>query len=131
MRSMVTDITEGIKVTVETDYQPEYSNPGQSHFVFSYRITIENQGNIPIQLMSRHWEIIDATYPFRQVDGEGVVGKQPKINPGQLHQYVSGCNLRSGFGKMYGHYGMTKLNCGTHVDVNIPEFVMIVPYFLN
>ncbi len=128
---MITDTTKGVKVTVETEYQPEYSNPAQYHFVFTYRITIENQSDNTIQLKSRHWEIVDVTNPRRQVDGEGVVGKQPILEPGQAHQYVSGCNLRSGIGKMHGFYTMEKVLDGKNFDVNIPEFVMVVPYQMN
>ena len=131
MKKMITDTTKGVKVTVETEYQPEYSNPAQYHFVFTYRITIENQSENTIQLKSRHWEIVDITNPRRQVDGEGVVGKQPILEPGQAHQYISGCNLRSGIGKMHGFYTMEKVLDGKSFDVNIPEFVMVVPYQMN
>ncbi len=128
---MIADIAKRVKVSVETEYQPEYSNPAQHHFVFTYRITIENKSDKTIQLKTRHWEIIDATYPNREVEGEGVVGKQPILEPGQSHQYVSGCNLRSGIGKMKGHYSMEKLIDGKQFDVIIPEFTMVVPIKLN
>ena len=128
---MIADIAKKVKVNVETEYQPEYSNPAQHHFVFTYRITIENKSDKTIQLKTRHWEIVDATYPFREVDGEGVVGKQPVLEPGQSHQYVSGCNLRSGIGKMRGYYTMEKLIDGKQFEVVIPEFTMIVPIKLN
>ncbi len=128
---MITDIAKKVKVSVETEYQPEYSNPAQHHFVFTYRITIENKSDKTIQLKTRHWEIIDATYPNREVDGEGVVGKQPILEPGQFHQYVSGCNLRSGIGKMRGYYTMEKLIDGKQFTVAIPEFMMVVPIKLN
>lgn len=128
---MITDITKGVRVSVETEFQPEYSNPGQHHFVFTYRITIENKSDKTIQLISRHWKIIDSTYPQREVEGEGVVGKQPILEPGQIHQYVSGCNLRSGIGKMVGYYTMEKIMDGHQFRVNIPHFTMVVPYKLN
>ena len=131
MGKLITDITKGVKVTVETEYQPEYSNPAQYLFVFTYRITIENQSSHTIQLKSRHWEIVDVTNPRRHVDGEGVVGKQPVLEPGQVHQYVSGCNLRSGIGKMHGYYTMEKLLDGKYFNVNIPEFMMMVPFYMN
>ena len=72
---MVTEITQGIKVTVETEYQPAYSSPTQYHYVFTYRITIENQSDHTIQLMRRHWHIFDAGFTMREVEGEGVVGQ--------------------------------------------------------
>ena len=128
---MVTDITEDVKVSVETAYRADYSDPAQSHFVFTYRITIENQGNKTVQLKLRHWEIFDTTYPLKEVDGEGVTGKQPILEPGQSHQYVSGCNLKSGVGKMVGYYTMERIIDGHQFNVNIPEFVLINPIKLN
>ena len=128
---MVTDITEDVKVSVETAYRADYSDPAQSHFVFTYRVTIENQGNKTVQLKLRHWEIFDTTYPLKKVDGEGVTGKQPVLEPGQSHQYVSGCNLKSGVGKMVGYYTMERISDGYQFNVNIPEFVLINPVKLN
>ncbi len=128
---MTTDTTKGIKISVVTEYMQEYSSPSQFHFVFTYRITIENRSEYTIQLLRRHWDIHDATHPKREVDGEGVVGKQPIIEPGQSHQYVSGCNLKSGLGRMTGNYLMEKVIDGSQFEVNIPEFNMVVPYRLN
>ncbi len=128
---MITDITKGVRISVQTEYQQEYSNPVQGHYVFTYQITIENLGDKTIQLLSRHWEIIDLTYSRREVEGEGVVGKQPILEPGQKHEYVSGCNLKSGLGKMYGYYIMERLVDGKVFKVKIPEFQMIVPFKLN
>ena len=128
---MTTEITQGIKVSVETEYQPEYSSPGQQHFVFTYRITIENNSPYTCQLLRRHWYIHDATFEVRQVEGDGVVGQQPVLEPGQSHKYVSGCNLRSGTGKMYGSYTMERALDGQIIEVAIPAFSMIVPFRLN
>ena len=128
---MVTAITSGIKVTVETEYQQAYSSPSQYHFVFTYRITIENQSENTIQLMRRHWRIYDAGFTVREVEGEGVVGQQPVLEPGQSHQYVSGCNLKSGIGKMVGTYLMERVVDGAKLKVDIPEFTMVAPLRLN
>ena len=128
---IVTAITEGVKVSVETHYQPEYSSPAQNHFVFTYRITIQNDGENTIKLHRRHWQIFDTNNEVREVEGEGVVGQQPVLEPGEKHQYVSGCNLRSGIGKMRGIYLMERVMDGKQFDVIIPEFTMIVPYLLN
>lgn len=128
---IVTAITKGIKVCVETDYQPEYSSPAQLHFVFTYRITIINNGDFTIKLHRRHWFIHDANNTVREVEGEGVVGQQPILEPGEKHEYVSGCNLRSGFGKMYGTYLMERIADGREFEVTIPEFNMVVPFLLN
>ncbi|MCP4457596.1 MAG: Co2+/Mg2+ efflux protein ApaG [Cytophagales bacterium] len=128
---MITAITKGVKVTVETEYMPEYSSPAQYHFVFTYRITIENVSDHAIRLVSRHWDIKDVTHPKREVDGDGVVGKQPVIEPREAHQYVSGCNLKSGIGSMSGHYTMEKIMDGKTFEVIIPGFIMVVPFKLN
>ena len=128
---MVTEITKGIKVTVETEYQPSYSSPSQYHYVFTYRITIENGGDFTIQLKRRKWQIYDAGFMSRDVEGDGVVGQQPVLEPGQTHSYVSGCNLKSGIGKMVGTYLMERIVDGTTFPVNIPEFSMVAPMRLN
>ncbi len=128
---MVTEITQGVKVSVETEYQPEYSSPSQYHYVFTYRIAIENQSDNTIQLLRRHWFIHDINTTVREVEGEGVVGQQPVIEPGQLHRYVSGCNLKSGIGKMTGTYLMERVVDGKRFEVNIPEFIMVVPFKYN
>lgn len=128
---MITEITDGVKVSVETNYQPDYSSPVQSHFVFTYRIRIENNSNYTVQLQRRHWKIYDAQSSLREVEGEGVVGQQPTLEPGEFHEYVSGCNLKTELGKMKGTYLMERVVDGSKFQVNIPEFVMVVPYKLN
>lgn len=128
---MISTITKGVKVTVETEYMPEYSSPAQYHYVFTYRITIENVSDHTIQLVSRHWDIRDSTHAKREVDGEGVVGKQPILEPGEVHQYVSGCNLKSGLGRMSGNYTMQRIMDGKIFKVAIPSFTMVVPFKLN
>lgn len=128
---MVTKITDGVKISVETVYQPEYSNPANNHFMFAYKITIENLTDYTVQLMRRHWYIFDSNGTHREVEGEGVVGQQPVIDPGESHEYVSGCNLTTEMGTMKGTYGMTRLVDGTQFEVNIPEFQLTSPYRLN
>ena len=128
---MATQITEGIKVSVETEYQDGFSDPSSLHYVFTYKITIENNSPFSIQLMHRHWIINDINQPTKEVEGPGVVGQQPIIEPGRMHQYVSGCQLSSGFGKMYGYYLMERLIDGKEIKVDIPEFIMVAPQFLN
>lgn len=128
---MTTEITEGVKVTVETEFQPEYSSPAQAHYVFTYKISIENCSEYTVQLLRRHWYIYDANNSHREVEGEGVVGQQPVLEPGETHEYISGCNLKTGIGKMKGTYLMERVVDGKHFKVRIPEFTMIVPYRLN
>jgi ApaG protein len=125
---MVTLVSQGVEVSVETFYQPDYSNPLQSEFMFAYRITIENRNGFPVKLHRRHWNIFDSNGTYREVEGEGVVGVQPTLNPGERYQYVSGCNLRTEMGKMFGTYQMENLNNKKYFDVEIPPFEMIVPF---
>jgi ApaG protein len=120
-------ISEGVEVSVETFYQPDYSNPVQSEFMFAYRITLENHNPFSVKLHRRHWHIFDSNGSHREVEGEGVVGVQPVIKPGESYQYVSGCNLRTEMGKMKGSYQMENLETKQMFDVNIPAFEMIVP----
>ncbi len=124
-------ITEGVKVTVETFYQPEYSNVLNNEFMFAYKITIENNNPFAIKLLRRHWHIYDSNGSFREVEGEGVVGVQPQIQPGETYEYISGCNLRSEMGKMHGLYLMQNIVNYKKFDVIIPSFEMIVPFKLN
>jgi ApaG protein len=128
---MVTANTNGVKVSVETFYQEEYSGLAGGEHVFAYRITIENFSTVPVKLMRRHWHIFDSTNTWREVEGEGVVGEQPLIEPGGLHQYISGCSLRSTAGKMYGTYLMERQDNEILFEVDIPEFRLVVPYLCN
>jgi ApaG protein len=129
--AMVTKITDGVKVTVETLYQPEYSNPVNEHFMFAYKVHIENLSEYSVQLLRRHWYIFDSNGTHREVEGEGVVGQQPVIEPGESHEYVSGCNLKTDIGTMKGLYYMRRIVDNDEFKVNIPEFYLIAPYKLN
>ena len=120
-----------MEVSVETFYQPDYSNPISGEYMFAYRITIENHNNFPVKLQRRHWHIFDSNGSYREVEGEGVVGVQPILQPGERYQYVSGCNLRTEMGKMYGSYTMENLNNKKTFEVNIPIFEMVVPFKMN
>lgn len=128
---MVTKITDGVKISVETIYQPEYSNPANEHYMFAYRVNIENLTENSVQLLNRHWYIFDSNGTNREVKGEGVVGQQPVIEPGDNHEYVSGCNLKTDMGSMKGSYEMERIVDGVKFRVNIPEFYLIAPYKLN
>ncbi|WP_159637217.1 Co2+/Mg2+ efflux protein ApaG [Sphingobacterium composti Ten et al. 2007 non Yoo et al. 2007] len=128
---MITLSTSGVTISVECEYQPEYSNPENMHYMFAYRITIENTSDYTIQLMSRHWDIFDSIGENKQVDGEGVVGKQPVLHAGESHQYVSGCNLKSEMGYMEGYYTMIRELDDHTFDVKIPRFNLIAGFKLN
>ncbi|SRR5579871_73445 len=124
-------ISEGVEISVETFYQPDYSNPMSGEYMFAYKISIDNHNNFPVKLHRRHWHIFDSNGTYREVEGEGVVGVQPTLNPGERYQYVSGCNLRTEMGKMYGTYSMENLNSKKMFEVNIPIFEMIVPFKMS
>jgi len=128
---MTSAITEGVKVSVRATYQSGYSSPSQSHFVFLYEVTIENNSEYTLQLLRRHWYIYDSIGEIREVEGEGVIGKQPVIEPGMSHKYMSGCNLKTNIGKMRGTYLMERQIDGKVFEVEIPEFTLVPDYILN
>lgn len=128
---MITQITDGVRVSVDSLYQTQYSNPENDHYLFAYRIKIENLGQESVQLLRRHWVIFDSNGSKREVEGEGVVGLQPIIPPGESHEYVSGCNLKSEIGYMEGKYQMAKGEGGEIFDVEIPKFNLVAPFRMN
>ena len=128
---MVSQISGGVKVSVETFYQPEYSNPVNGEYMFAYRITLENNNAFPVKLLSRHWHIYDSNGSKREVVGDGVVGVQPVINPAATYQYVSGCNLKSEIGKMFGTYLVENLHNKVIFSVTIPAFNLHAPFKMN
>jgi ApaG protein len=129
MMHMPTATTHDIKISVETAFQ-DIPKKEEAN-MFAYRITIENHGENTIKLLRRHWYIVDILNEKTEVEGEGVVGLQPIIEPGESHQYVSGCAILSDFGKMFGTYLMEKQLDGKQFEVIIPEFQLIVPNRLN
>lgn len=118
-------------MSVETYYQPAYSKPIDSEYVFAYRITIENFSESTVKLLRRHWFIFDSNGVVREVEGEGVVGEQPTILPMQNHTYVSGCHLKTELGKMSGSYLMERVEDGKKFHVQIPEFTLVAEFKLN
>jgi ApaG protein len=128
---MVSKISEGVGISVEIFYQSDYSNPRNQEFMFAYRITIENHNNFTVQLLRRQWFIFDSNGEHREVEGEGVIGIQPVIKPGETYQYVSGCNLKTEMGKMHGTYLMQNQDRKENFNVHIPSFDMIVPFKNN
>jgi ApaG protein len=128
---MATLITDGVKISVISNYQPNYSFPEHFHYVFNYEITIENLSNYTIQLLRRRWLIYDSNGEIREVEGEGVVGQQPILEPGMVHKYISGCNLKTDMGKMCGQYLMERYFDGTRFWVKVPDFNLIPSYKNN
>ena len=128
---MESTVTEGVKISVEQFYQADYSNPQQQEFMFAYRVTIENNNLFPVQLLRRQWFIQDSSTEQREVEGEGVIGAQPIIAPSEQYQYISGCNLKSELGQMYGTYLVENVNTKARFEVNIPVFQMEAPFKRN
>lgn len=119
-----------IQVTVQVRYLPEQSEEADNRFVFAYTITVSNEGDQTVKLISRHWIITDANHHVQEVKGKGVVGEQPTINPGQSFEYTSGTVLATQVGTMSGSYQMALEN-GTEFSVSIPQFVLSVPRVLH
>jgi len=119
-----------IEVSVETAYISDQSVPEQNHYVFSYTITIRNQGSVPAKLISRHWVITDESGQSFDVKGEGVVGHQPYLRPGEEFRYTSGTMLETAFGSMRGSYQM-RADDGTQFEAEIPEFYLSVPRMIH
>lgn len=131
MGMQATQVTHGIKITVETKFHTEHSDAGNRHFLFLYGITIENKSDYTVQLISRHWDIFDSTSENSEVDGDGVVGEQPVLEPGEVFEYESACSLTTDIGKMSGTYLMERKTDKARFYVTIPEFELIVPQRLN
>ncbi len=115
-----------IKISVETQYLEEQSDSSEDRYVFVYTVTIENQGNISAQLISRHWVITDSNQKVQEVKGEGVVGEQPYLHPGTRFSYTSGTVLETPFGTMRGSYKMLAED-GSEFDAEIKEFLLSAP----
>ena len=119
-----------IEVNAEPAYIPTQSDPEQSRYVFSYTITIRNTGNMPARLMSRHWIITNANGETQEIRGDGVVGDQPHLKPGEGYQYTSGSIMETPVGSMRGSYQMLA-DDGTEFGADIPTFTLAVPGALN
>jgi ApaG protein len=119
-----------IEVEPVAQFIPDQSDPEENRYLFAYTITIRNVGDVPAQLVSRHWIITDAHNEVQEVRGLGVVGKQPLLKPGESFQYSSGSALATPVGTMKGTYQMVAED-GTHFDAEIPEFTLAMPRVLH
>ena len=119
-----------IRVDVDTSYLAEQSNPGERRYVFSYTITIRNEGSAPARLLTRHWIITDSNGKVQEVRGEGVVGEQPHLKPGQGFRYSSGAVLETTVGAMQGSYQMVT-DEGEQFDAPIAAFRLAMPGLLQ
>ena len=123
---MYSATTEGIRVDVRSTYLLEQSWPEHGRYAFAYQVTITNESDQTVQLLSRHWVITDALGETQEVRGPGVVGEQPVLRPGQSHEYASGAVLRTPWGTMHGEYNM--VGPGDDIfDANIPCFMLAAP----
>ncbi len=127
---MTVTTTDGIRVSVKPAYWPERSSPETSQFAFMYTVEISNVGTQPAQLKSRHWVITDANGKVEEVRGEGVVGKKPKLSPGERFEYTSWAMLRTPFGTMRGSYFMERPD-GEKFEAKIGEFALTQPHALH
>jgi ApaG protein len=123
-------VTHDIRVEVLSRYSPENSRPMQGNWVFEYTIRITNCSEQSVQLLSRHWTIIDAANGMKEVKGPGVVGKQPALEPGSSFQYSSWCKLETPTGRMHGTYRMLGVG-GSEFDINIAPFALKAPYTVH
>ncbi|MGB3774147.1 MAG: Co2+/Mg2+ efflux protein ApaG [Leeuwenhoekiella sp.] len=128
---MVEQITNGIKVSVVTHFEGTFNKGNQNQFAFGYRVTIENKSTDDVKLLSRYWIIMDALNATEIVIGDGVIGLQPVLRPGEVHTYNSGCLLHATSGAMRGHYVLKHLSTGKKFKVKIPTFNLHAPYTLN
>lgn len=128
---MIQQVTSGIKISVETNFEGSFYKNHKLAFAFGYKITIENQSKDSVQLTSRFWRIKDALNKTEIIHGEGVVGKKPVLKPGESHTYSSGCLLTAPFGSMRGYYNMINFTSSRKFKVSIPSFKLSAPFALN
>ncbi len=127
---MSTAITEGIEVSVRSAFRPDRSAPAQGRYLFTYTVTLRNGGEAPAKLLSRHWIVTDARGEREEIRGEGVVGQQPRLAPGESFEYTSFCVLRTPLGQMRGTYTMLRED-GRTFEADIAPFALAVPSSLN
>ena len=128
---MIEKITKGIKISVRTNYEGIHVRNEISHYAFSYFITIENQSQDTVQLISRKWEIFDSLNNKEIVIGDGVVGQLPVLDPREKYTYRSNCFLESSMGSMKGYFNMINFTSKTQFKVQIPTFQLVVTEVLN
>ena len=119
-----------ITVTARVSFLPDQSDAEESRYVFAYTITVTNTGKVAARLLTRHWIITDANNQVQEVKGQGVVGEQPLVKPGESFEYTSGTAIATPVGTMRGSYQMVAED-GTHFDAAIPEFTLSMPRVLH
>ena len=127
---MGSDKRYAVTVEPKASFLADQSDPAKGEYVFTYTITITNAGDVPVQLVSRHWIITDAEHKVQEVKGMGVVGQQPRLKPGESFEYTSGASIPTSVGTMRGTYQM-RAEDGHAFDVPIPSFTLSVPRTLH
>jgi len=127
---MSSAVTDGIRVEVRSEYRPDRSEPQRRRWLFSYTVTISNEGTAAAQLVTRHWIIQDGNGHREDVRGDGVVGHQPRLDPGQSFEYTSFCVLQTSHGSMRGTYQMVR-DGGEKFDAVIAPFALVIPEMVN
>ncbi len=130
MSNDINDNWHKIEVQVQPAYIEEQSDPTNDYYAFAYTVTIKNAGITPVRLVTRHWIITDGDGNVQEVKGDGVIGKQPHLNPGEGFQYTSGTFMNTPFGTMHGSYQMIADN-GELFDATIPPFALTTPNILH
>lgn len=130
MKANADSQSHDIRVQVKSEYLPDQSNPEQARYVFAYHVRITNQGPHSARLMTRHWVIMDGEARTQEVRGDGVVGEQPRLAPGETYEYTSGTVLETPVGSMHGSYGMVDED-GLPFDAPIPAFTLAIPRVLH
>lgn len=128
---MISEVSAGVEVCVESFYLPKRSIPDKQKFMFGYKIIITNLNSYPVKLLKRQWIVTDSLYPTRQIEGEGVVGQTPVIVPGEKYEYQSYCDLHSNLGWMEGSYLFKREGDLPLFEVVIPRFELSIPFHLN
>jgi ApaG protein len=128
---VISAISAGVEVSVESFYLPKHSKPDKQQYMFGYRILISNKNAFSVQLLKRQWLITDSLFPTRQVEGEGVVGQMPLIVAGESYEYQSYCDLHSTLGWMEGSYLFKRDSESPLFEVEIPRFELSIPFQLN
>ena len=128
---MVQQVTNGIKISVKSNFEGTSYRNYRLYYAFSYQVTIENQSNDTVQLLERHWVIYDSLNNTEIVEGSGVIGKKPILKPSQIHTYKSNCFLTSPIGAMKGFYNMVNFTTTKTFKVYIPTFQLMVSNIHN
>lgn len=131
MSKVESHTTDGLTVSVRSQFQEKHSSPRKGEYIFSYTITIENQSSSTVQLLSRHWIIFDSNSSKKEVKGDGVIGKQPILHPGESHTYSSWCPLHTPIGRMKGSFQMINKLTNLRFDIKVPEFNLIADFKNN